>query len=229
MTFSRMLPIVLGFAWPLVCGSAEARILAPGTEPDLCFQAAKEASRQTGVPLKVLIALTLTETGRKLDGHLQPWPWALNEAGDSHWLPDRQTALVYLTDAVATGTTNIDVGCFQLNYRWHGAAFSSLEQMFDPLANALYAASLVRRLAGESDDWVAAAGAYHSGTPDVADRYLAKFEPIYAALQDKSSPVQTPKTVTRSNAFPLLQSSGKRSAGSLVALSTARHPLIGGP
>ena len=56
----------------------------------------------------------------------------------------------------------------QINYRWHGHAFPSLEAMFDPEWTATYAAQFLRTLYEERGDWSAAAGAYHSLTPELA-------------------------------------------------------------
>ena len=229
MTRSRMLAFILSMVAQLIALPVQSRNSAVLATTNLCYQAAEEASRKTGVPLKVLMALTLTETGRTQDGQVQAWPWALNEGGKSHWFATRDEALTYLSDALAVGVSNIDVGCFQLNHRWHGSAFASLEEMMDPVENALYAARLVGRLAGDSEDWVAAAGAYHSGTPEVAERYLARFEPIYAALEGQRVSDVTTRTPVRTNAFPLFQGGGVRSAGSIVPLVSTARPLIGGP
>ena len=40
----------------------------------------------------------------------------------------------------AQGARSIDVGCMQVNLLHHADAFASLEQAFDPVANARYAA-----------------------------------------------------------------------------------------
>ncbi len=202
--------------------------------PDQCRIAAEEAARKTGVPLQVLLALTLTETGRSPSGTLEPWPWALNEGGKGQWFATRDEALAYLSDAVASGVGNIDVGCFQLNYRWHGAAFATLDQMMDPRANALYAARLVAAHAAETGDWVTAAGAYHSATPAKAKTYLARFRPIYAALSAEGSVAQTeladdlPEDPHINN-FPLLLAGQSGSAGSLVPLASSGRALFGEP
>lgn len=45
-----------------------------------------------------------------------------------------------MAEQIGQGAGNLDIGCFQLNYRWHGAAFASLADMFDPDRNATYAA-----------------------------------------------------------------------------------------
>lgn len=227
MTRSRILVLCLTLLLP---GTAFARTSEATSLPEICLQAAREASAETGVPVRVLTALTLTETGHARDGELQPWPWTLNEAGDSHWFDSQDEALAYLSNAVASGTTNVDVGCFQLNYRWHGAGFSSLEQMMDPRANALYAARLMAQLAKDDQDWVAAAGAYHSGTPEVAERYLARFKPIYAALDESTDTVAmaTPDE-PHQNGFPLLVRGTSGSSGSIVPLNAVARPLFGGP
>ena len=44
------------------------------------------------------------------------------------------------------GVRNIDVGCMQVNLRYHPKAFKSLGQAFDPRANAAYAAGFLRKL-----------------------------------------------------------------------------------
>ena len=55
----------------------------------------------------------------------------------------------------------------QINYRWHGRAFPSLDAMFDPEYTATYAAQFLRTLYEERGSWSAAAGAYHSLSPEL--------------------------------------------------------------
>ncbi len=193
---------------------------------DLCTRAAQAAAQETAVPLDVLLALTLTETGRSGGQDLQPWPWALNQAGDSMWFDTRDQALDGLQTILASGATNVDIGCFQLNFRWHAAAFASVEDMMDPTQNALYAARLVKDLAGPDQDWIAAAGAYHSRTPEYAERYLDRFRPILASLSDSVDP---PPVRSAHNGYPLLQPGARSSGASLVPLKTSARRLIGGP
>lgn len=204
------------------------------TPPDLCLNAAQMAARETGVPLRVLLAITLTETGRQDgEGGFVPWPWALNQGGESHWFATQQEALEHLAPALAAGTTNIDLGCFQLNWRWHNAGFASATAMMEPEENALYAANLLARLYADSGDWSVAAGAYHSATPAYANRYKARFDKIYAALDSETelafADIPAPNAEdARPNGFPLLQAGAAGSIGSLVPLSDAARPLIGG-
>ncbi|WP_072506026.1 transglycosylase SLT domain-containing protein [Phaeobacter porticola] len=153
----------------------------------LCDLAARRAARDQGVPLDVLRAITRTETGRGGKQGLQPWPWTVNMEGAGKWFQTEDEARAYVFSHFKRGARSFDVGCFQINFKWHGQAFDSIDQMFDPLANAQYAARFLRDLHTEFGDWSQAAGAYHSRTPTYANRYTARFDRVRADLK----PVET--------------------------------------
>lgn len=202
----------------------------------VCDRAANLAARQTGVPVSVLKAITRTETGRGTGTANEPWPWTVNMEGKGFWFETEKEALAYVDENFKRGARSFDVGCFQINYKWHGRHFTSIDAMFDPATNALYAARFLKTLREETDSWEAAAGAYHSRTPEYAERYKARFS-SYRALfldEDKSAgrrvaahaapaglPAPTPRP-PRENTFPLLQSGGVTSLGSLVPITKGR-------
>ncbi|MCB1354183.1 MAG: lytic transglycosylase domain-containing protein [Rhodobacteraceae bacterium] len=148
----------------------------------LCERAVVEGARMTGVPQEILHAITLTETGRKQAGRMRPWPWAINREGEGRWFRGRAEALAFARESLTAGRTSFDVGCFQINYRWHGQHFDSLEQMFDPIAGAVYAGMFLRDLHAETGNWSKAAGSYHSRTPDLSVIYQARFDRILEGL-----------------------------------------------
>jgi len=152
-----------------------------------CDTAAMRASHETGVPLSVLKAVTRVETGRVRDGRLVPWPWTVNMQGTGRWFATRAAARNYVNLNLERGARSFDIGCFQINYMWHGAAFESIDDMFDPLQNARYAASFLLALKAELGGWSQAAGAYHSRTPIRARTYRRRFEHILASLPESSS------------------------------------------
>ena len=206
-------------------GSAGA--YAAADPSDQCDLAAAQAARDSGVPIDLLLAITRVETGR--GGTVpRPWPWTINADGAGAWYPSKVAAVAAATAHQTYGTTTFDVGCFQLNIKWHGEGFASLPDMFDPAQNAAYAAAFLAQLYQESGDWATAVSAYHSRTPDLAEEYLSK---VKAVLNDPSVadsiPVAEP-VVPHENRFPLLQAGDQGSAGSLVPLQTARNPIIGG-
>jgi hypothetical protein len=177
-----------------LCAALALMLAAPvpaGAQEDdysaaLCERALANGARRGGVPPQVLHAISLTETGRNSGGRLRPWPWAINREGKGFWFKTRDEALAFAKDSLAQGRRSFDVGCTQINYRWHGQAFSSLEQMFDPEATATYAAQFLRNLYEERGSWSEAAGAYHSLTPDLAAIYRKRFDRLLAGLDGGS-------------------------------------------
>ena len=200
----------------------------------ICDRAAVLAATETGVPVSVLKAISLTETGRERGGETRPWPWTVNMEGKGVWFETEDAALAYVDEHFKRGARSFDVGCFQINYKWHQQNFTSIEAMFDPAENARYAARFLLELHAETGDWEAAAGAYHSRTPEYADRYKARFAAYRAQLQneddlplrvvavapDKPASPSTPMIRVRVNSYPLLQSGGATALGSLVPLAT---------
>lgn len=201
---------------------------AVASEPsDICRESARTAAAQAGVPEEVLLAITLTETGRTIGGRLQPWPWTVNADGEGHWFPDRDTAIRFADNLLRNGQPSFDVGCFQINYRWHGDSFGSAAAMFEPATNALYAARFLAGLARDRDGWSSAAGAYHSRTPALAARYRARFDSILADIgtrptQGEPGPERAapPASATPGYEHPLLRArDAPRTPGSLVPLA----------
>ena len=215
----------------LICGFTAAQ--PTGATPDpaqICDSAAHYAAQQTGVPVSVLQAITRTETGRKKAGQFTPWPWTVNMEGKGVWFETLDEARAYVFSNFKRGARSFDVGCFQINYKWHHRAFSSIDEMFDPAANALYAARFLKSLHAEHGNWSDAAGSYHSRTPKHANRYKTVFEkhrrnaPAGAYPGNALTVASAPPTPTepRVNSYPLLlgSNSGAR-LGSLVPIGSA--------
>lgn len=158
----------------------------------LCDSAAKEAAIAADVPIDIMLAVTRTETGRNQGGQLVPWPWAVNSQGTGYWLDNRAAALRLVKKQIALGIENFDIGCFQINYRWHGHAFQSLEDMLNPKINAAYAAGFLRRLFLEQGNWNDAVGAFHSRTPKFAKIYKARFQRILASAGGEKTVTNLP-------------------------------------
>lgn len=203
--------------------------------PRVCEQAAEYAAEKTGVPTFVLQAISLTETGRKNSGEMRPWPWTVNMEGKGVWFETEDAARAYVYKNYKRGARSFDVGCFQINYKWHGQEFASIEEMFDPNPNALYAANFLLKLYREKGNWSEAAGAYHSRTQKYAEKYEKRFNAYRAVLLDRKidpSPVLPKEKIVSSipapqkiriNRYPLLQkNNNSRTLGSLVPLGAQR-------
>jgi hypothetical protein len=120
-----------------------------------------EAARDYGVPLDILYSVGLTETGAK--GVLGPYE--LNVDGRTVHSDTLAQALAAYERADKGGAKFIDIGCMQINHRYHAAHFRSLAEMFDPERNVRYAAGLLKTLRAQEGSWTMAVARYNAG-PD---------------------------------------------------------------
>jgi len=159
--------------WSMAAQAMPARGFSEG---HLCRAAITEAERGANLPRGLLQAIGRVESGRRdpETGHFAPWPWTINAEGEGKYFPTREAAIAHVRQLQARGVRIIDVGCMQINLHHHPNAFASLEQAFDPLTNARYAARFLTELNAGRGDWRQAAGHYHSQTPERAGPYREK-------------------------------------------------------
>ena len=145
---------------------------AGGAGANLCEREMARASEKHGVPLSVLYAVGLTETGR--GDSLRPY--ALNVEGQASYDTDKSSALRRFEAARSRGVKLIDVGCMQINHAFHARHFASAEQMFDPAANVEYAARFLSELKSREGNWTMAVARYHAGPNNDAaqKRYVCR-------------------------------------------------------
>lgn len=139
--------------------SLAAAAAASASNP--CEPEILRAADRYGVPAGILYAVGLTETGKK--GSLQPN--ALNIEGKAVFPHSRAEALSAFENARREGKTLIDLGCMQINHRYHGTHFRSVEDMLDPHQNVDYAARFLASLHARHVTWSMAVARYHAG-PD---------------------------------------------------------------
>ncbi len=166
-------------------GGAQPAPLADGAAA--CRAAIATAERERAVPPGLLQAIGRVESGRRdpVSGQFAPWPWTINAEGRGMFFPTREAAIAEVRQLQARGVRIIDVGCMQVNLHHHPNAFPALEQAFDPLANARYAAQFLGELRSASGDWARAAGHYHSQTPERAEAYRARVLAAWAGEQGR--------------------------------------------
>lgn len=151
----------------------------------LCTAAALDAERRHGIPPGLLLAIAKVESGRPLPpaGALAPWPWTTDADGAGAFYDTKQRAVAGAAALLARGAS-LDVGCFQVNLRHHPHAFATLEEAFDPGANADYAARFLLGLqqGPAGGNWMVAAGFYHSQNPVPAAAYRGRVGAVLAGL-----------------------------------------------
>lgn len=134
------------------------------------------AEARYGLPPFILQAIAITESGQ--GG--KPSPWAMNIKGRSHYAQGRAEVEAIVTRLGARAS--IDIGCNQVNLRWHGSKFADWRQLLDPETNADYAARYLRDLRQETGSWGRAVAAYHSRTNWRGADYACKVSRNYGRL-----------------------------------------------
>ncbi|MEI6800182.1 MAG: transglycosylase SLT domain-containing protein [Pseudomonadota bacterium] len=183
------------------------------------------------MPIDILLAISRVESGRRQDDGFGPWPWTINADGVGRFYATKAEAVAAAQSHLIDGTVTFDSGCFQLNYRYHGAAFTGFDDLFDPEQNAEYAAQFLLSLYEEKGSWADAVAAYHSRTPDLAQGYLNRVKAVLnGPPPSQTAPIDAnPRSVIHhENTFPLLKAGAQGGYGSLVPLTSGRARLIGG-
>ncbi len=138
-----------------------------------------------------MAAIGRVESGRRgPDGTINPWPWSINVEGTDHIFETREAAIAAVRGYLAQGVRSIDVGCMQVNLLYHPEAFATLEQGFDPMTNARYAALFLSRLHTQTGSWEKATAFYHSGNPELGEPYQKKVVSVLA--EETRHDLQTP-------------------------------------
>ena len=153
-----------------------------------CEYLAKEAEVRYGLPENILLSISRVETGyQKVDGVRRAWPWTLNAGGDSAYFQTKDAALKSLKKRVKQGVTNIDIGCMQLNFRWHKKFFKNLSDMMIPEKNVDYGARFLNRLYKRHGSWEKAVKYYHSSKSKFNVKYYKKVRAVWKKENNEPS------------------------------------------
>lgn len=155
----------------------------------ICMETTLQAEEKYQIQPYLLTSISTVETGKwsKLLQQKAAWPWTINVRGRGHYYKTKEAAIAAAKELRRRGITSFDVGCMQINMRFHGKSFTSLEEAFDPQQNVEYAAKYLSKLYQRRQDWMRAATDYHSKRPHKAKIYkrklLAAFDHVKLAHQ----------------------------------------------
>lgn len=154
-------------------------------DAEICAWATRSVERIYHLPNHLLRSISLAESGRWEKRHRMffAWPWTIRAKGKGRFFETKAQAAAEIRRLQRGGTTNIDVGCMQVNLQYHPKAFRSPEQALDPLENAEYAAFLLLRLHDRTRSWSRAVGTYHSGYPKRRLAYWRRVATIWQREQ----------------------------------------------
>ena len=155
---------------------AAAQELAVADDGLACFDAAIKAEQKYQIKKYLLVSISKVETGRWNEQLQQKmaWPWTVNAGGKGRYYKTKQEAVAAVKELRKLGYESIDVGCMQVNLRFHGDKFANLEDAFDPEINMDVAAQFLMGRYKHRKDWMLAATDYHSKLPSRAKMYKQK-------------------------------------------------------
>jgi soluble lytic murein transglycosylase-like protein len=137
--------------------SAVGEAKADGSRP--CEREMARAAQLHDIPLGILYAVGLTETGRRGALH----PYALGAEGQTVFANSVDEAVTSFEAMRQKGTRLIDLGCMQINHYYHAEKFTSVRAMFDPAKNVDYAARFLKELKQREGSWTMAVARYNAG------------------------------------------------------------------
>ena len=139
---------------------------------NLCYQAIEQTAPQSGVSATLLSKIAQVESG--IGPSRQPWPWTVNVQGRDYYFKTSQGALQYIQKLQSQGITSFDVGCFQINWRWHQHKVHAVAELLDPLTNTMIAAQFLQDLYQRHHSVYQAVAHYHSADTKRGQAYVQR-------------------------------------------------------
>ena len=151
---------------------------------NLCENTIENIEIQTEIPKGLLLSIGKAEAIRKIKNKFVIWPWTLNHAGKSMFFDTKKQMRNYVFKNLKRNDFNIDVGCMQINIKWHKNNFKKISDMFEVDPNISYAASFLQQLKNKYGSWDKAIKHYHSSDPKKNKPYLIKVKSFWKKVEE---------------------------------------------
>ncbi len=150
-----------------------------------CNFLAEKYGKEYNLPSKLLTSIALVESGiKKNNQDFRSWPWTLNVSGKSIYFDNKEEILSYLKINIKK-KKSIDVGCMQINTKYHLKNFKDLNHIVEPEENVKYAAIFLSNLYKKYKSWNEAIARYHSSLPNKKQKYLKKVYSYWNNVRQK--------------------------------------------
>ncbi len=151
---------------------------------NLCENTIESVEIQTEIPKGLLLGIGKAEAIRKTKNKFVIWPWTINHAGKSMFFDTKKQMRNYVFKNLKRNDLNMDVGCMQINIKWHKNNFKKISDMFEVNPNISYAASFLQQLKNKHGSWDNAIKHYHSSDPKKNKPYLIKVKSFWKKVED---------------------------------------------
>ena len=151
---------------------------------NICNFYTEKFGKKFNLPTNLLTSISLVESGiKKENKNFSSWPWTLNVEGKPIYFDTKEDVINYLEQN--KDKKSIDVGCMQINTKYHMSNFNSFAQMIEPEENVRYAAIFLAKLFKRHKSWNKAISRYHSSNPNKQRKYLKKVYSFWNNLRQK--------------------------------------------
>ena len=150
----------------------------------LCENTIESIELQTDIPKGLLLGIGKAEAIRKINNKYIIWPWTINHGGKSLFFDNKEQMKNYVFKNLKRKDFNIDVGCMQINIKWHKNNFKKISDMFEVNPNISYAASFLKQLKNKHGSWDKAIKHYHSSDPKKNNPYLIKVKSFWKKVEN---------------------------------------------
>ena len=140
-----------------------------------CLNEINYFQNKFNIPNDILYAIALTESGRFYKNEFIPWAWSVNVKGNGKFFSNKSDLDKFINNQ-KENTHNIDIGCMQINYFYHGKDFQNTKTMSHPEKNVEWAAKHIISLFEKNKNWDDTIGKYHSFRKKRMKIYLKKVE-----------------------------------------------------
>jgi hypothetical protein len=130
-----------------------------------------DTGHRLGVPPIILYGVALQESQKLFGNQALPYPWTLNVAGTPYRFASYEAAVIALRAHVTQGTTSVDCGLMQVNWKCHHAKLGNFYHALDPYPNLEAGGLILHDEFIQTGNWYAAVGRYHSPDPVRAEAY----------------------------------------------------------
>ena len=157
---------------------------------NICNFYTEKFGKKFNLPTNLLTSISLVESGiKKENKNFSSWPWTLNVEGKPIYFDTKEDVISYLEQN--RDKKSIDIGCMQINTKYHMSNFNSFAQMIEPEENVRYAAIFLAKLFKRHKSWNKAISRYHSSNPNKQRKYLKKVYSFWNNLRQKKIVVKT--------------------------------------
>jgi hypothetical protein len=143
------------------------------------------------IPRDTLHSISLQETGKSHPEHKKMivWPWTVNSEGRAFYFDTKADAAYFVKTELKKGKKNMDLGCMQINWMYHGHNFRSVEHAFEPRINVHFSAIFLKKKFEQTGNWHKAIAHYHSATPKLGEKYSQSVFKIAGNLDENKKAI----------------------------------------